>query len=272
MTTIDPRTTVADLVIERPSRARVLERLGLDYCCGGKRSLADACQSEGLDLASVVSALEAESVSGEEADEPDWAGAPLAELCEHIVREHHAFLRRELPRLSGLLDKVERAHGQEHPQVLEVKAVFAGLRRELEDHMAKEEQVLFPACVALAGGAQAPPFVPTAIAVMEDDHAQAAAALERLSDLTAGYDLDRALCNTHRATLDGLRELAQDLRRHIHEETTSSSHERSRRSATTGEEGGGCRAAGSLAPRRRLPRVRPRLVAGGCGRLAAGRS
>lgn len=218
MTTIDPRTTVADLVIERPARARVFERLGLDYCCGGKRSLAEACESKGLDLAGVVTALGAEAPSGEEGDEPDWAAAPLPELCEHIVLEHHAFLRRELPRLWELLDKVERAHGQEHPQVLEVRAVFAGLWRELEDHMAKEEQVLFPACVALAKGAQAPPFVSAAIAVMEDDHAQAGAALERLSDLTGGYDLGRALCNTHRATLDGLRELERDLRQHIHEE------------------------------------------------------
>ncbi len=218
MSAIDPHATVAELVIELPARARVFERLGLDYCCGGKRSLAQACAEKGLDVAGVVAAVQDVAPSDEEADERDWKAAPLPELCEHIVGEHHAFLRRELPRLSELLDKVERAHGQEHPQVLEVKAVFAGLRRELEEHMVKEEHVLFPACVALAQGDRAAPFVPSAIAVMEDEHAEAAAALERLSDLTGGYDLGRALCNTHRATLDRLRELERDLRRHIHEE------------------------------------------------------
>jgi len=217
VTPIDPNATVASLVVQRPARARLLERLGLDYCCGGKRSLAEACSSRGLDLATVIALLEAEG-EGAAGGEADWSSAPLAELCEHIVGEHHAFLRRELPRLSELLDKVEQAHGHEHPQVLEAKAVFAGLRRELEAHMAKEEQVLFPACVGLAQGGRAAPFVPSAIAVMEDEHAEAAAALERLSDLTGGYDLGRALCNTHRATLDGLRELERDLRRHIHEE------------------------------------------------------
>lgn len=217
MSPIDPATTVADLVIERPSRARALERLGLDYCCGGRRTLAEACSAKGLEVASVIAALEAEA--GEEAPaEPDWSSAPLGDLCDHIVAEHHGFLRRELPRLADLLEKVERAHGGERPEMAEIGEVFAGLRAELEEHMAKEEQVLFPACRAVDAGSPPPPFVASAIAVMEADHAQAAAALERLRALTGGFDLAGALCNTHRATLDGLRELELDLHRHLHEE------------------------------------------------------
>lgn len=213
---IDPNATVADLVVERPARARVLERLGIDYCCGGRRSLAEACAAEGLDLAAVLASLEDEA--GTAAGEPDWARASLADLCDHIVVEHHGYLRRELPRLAELLAKVEAAHGREQPETAALRQVFAGLQAELEEHMAKEEQVLFPACRALEARTAAPRFVPAAIAVMEDDHAQAAAALDRLRSLSKGYDLAQALCNAHRAALDGLRELELDLHRHIHEE------------------------------------------------------
>ncbi len=113
---------------------------------------------------------------------------------------------------------MERAHGSQLSQLAEVREVLGGLRAELEEHMAKEEEVLFPACRAIAAGALPPPFLAAAIGMMEDDHAQAAAALERLRALTGGYDLTQALCNTHRATWDGLRELELDLHRHIHEE------------------------------------------------------
>ncbi|HET7571072.1 MAG TPA: DUF542 domain-containing protein [Gaiellaceae bacterium] len=202
---IAPDTTVADLVVERPGRARVLERLGLDYCCGGKRSLAAACADRGLDLAAVVAALETET----DASGCDVAGLTTAQLCAHVVAVHHARLREELPRIAGLLDKVVRAHGPQDPRLAEARDAFAELRDELERHTAEEEDVLFPALVS-GGGA--------AVASFEDDHAAAGALLARLSELTDGYDAEAALCNTHRATLHALAELQDDLHRHIHEE------------------------------------------------------
>ena len=198
-------TTVAALVLERPGRARVLEQLGLDYCCGGKRSLAEACRRRGLDLDAVASALDAEPENGV----CEVAGLSDAELCEHIVSVHHARLREELPRLAGLLDKVVRAHGKDDPRLLFVRGAFADLRTELEQHTEEEERVLFPAIVA-GSGADVTSF--------EDEHAAAGALLERLSELTDVYDLGSALCNTHRATLHALAELQADLHAHIHEE------------------------------------------------------
>jgi regulator of cell morphogenesis and NO signaling len=202
---VSRNTTVAALVLERPGRARVLERLGLDYCCGGKRSLAEACRRRGLDVDAVAAALDAEP---EEAA-CDVAGLSDAELCEHIVSVHHARLREDLPRLTGLLDKVVRAHGKDEPRLVFVRAAFADLRAELERHTEDEEAVLFPAIVAGAGGE---------VASFEDDHDAAGALLERLSELTDGYDLERARCNTHRTTLHALAELQADLHAHIHEE------------------------------------------------------
>jgi regulator of cell morphogenesis and NO signaling len=207
---IDPSRTVADLVLEQPSRARVFEELGVDYCCGGKQSLSAACDARGLVVDDAVSALE--SVAEMPAGERDWASAPLAELCDHIVTAHHDRLRDELPRLDGLLEKVVRAHGDERPQLSELRDTFAALRSELEEHLATEESQLFP--LVRSGG----PYDAEQVAALEHEHAWAGAALAKLRELSDGYDLDRALCNTHRATLDGLRELELDLHQHIHEE------------------------------------------------------
>jgi regulator of cell morphogenesis and NO signaling len=203
---ISPATTVAELVVERPASARVFERLGLDYCCGGRRSLADACRRRGLDLDAVVAELEgAEPAAGG----CEIAGLSDAELCAHIVSAHHDRLREELPRLSALLDKVVRAHGEDDPRLVFARGAFSDLRAELEQHIGEEEQVLFP---AIAAG-------DTVVAAsFEDDHERAGALLERLSELTDGYDLRGARCNTHRATLTALAELQLDLHQHIHEE------------------------------------------------------
>jgi len=170
MMSIERSTTVADLVVEGPALARLFEQLGIDYCCGGKRSLEEACASRGLDVATAIALLEADG-GAPEGEAEDWARAPLGELCDHIVEAHHALLRRELPRLSTLLGKVEVAHGPERPELAEVRSVFEEMRDELEEHMEKEELVLFPLCAAVGSGAPAPRFVASAVAVLEDDHA-----------------------------------------------------------------------------------------------------
>jgi len=207
---IDPSRTVAELVLERPARARVFETLGVDYCCGGKQSLTAACDARGLAVADTVAALE--SAAEIPSTEPDWTQAALPELCDHIVAAHHDRLREELPRLDGLLEKVVRAHGEERPELAELRDTFVALRSELEEHMVVEEETLFP--VVRTGG----PYDSDQVAALVHDHEWAGSALARLRDLSGGYDLDRALCNTHRATLDGLRELELDLHQHIHEE------------------------------------------------------
>ncbi len=207
---IDPSRTVAVLVLEQPSRARVFEELGVDYCCGGKQSLASACDARGLDVGDAVAALEWPAAVS--SSERDWTQIPLPELCDHIVAMHHDRLREELPRLDGMLEKVVRAHGDERPELAELHQTFVALRSELEEHMTVEEEELFP--LVRVGG----PYDADNVAELEHDHEEAGVALAKLRELSAGYDLDRALCNTHRATLDGLRELELDLHQHIHEE------------------------------------------------------
>ena len=157
-----------------------------------------------------VAALDA--AANEPSPERDWTQAPLPELCDHIVSSHHEHLREELPRLDTLLEKVVRAHGDERPELAELRDVFTALRNELEEHITTEEEELFP--LVRTGG----PYDAEQVAELEHEHESAGSALAKLRELSGGYDLDRALCNTHRATLDGLRELELDLHQHIHEE------------------------------------------------------
>jgi regulator of cell morphogenesis and NO signaling len=219
MTAVEPEATVAALVLEQPGRARVFERFEIDYCCGGKVSLRAACAERGLDLDVVLGALREARAAGIE--DADWTAASVGELCAHIVGHHHAYLRDELPRLRLLVEKVARAHGGNHPELADVEATFADVADELEAHMDREEQVLFPACVALESGEGngfAFGSVGNPIRVMLDDHDEVAAGLGRLRRLTGDYEPPSDACNSYRAMLDRLHTLEVDLHRHVHEE------------------------------------------------------
>lgn len=214
--------TVGDWVTERPGRSRVFERFGLDYCCGGRRPLGEACADAGLDAAEVLAALrESDAAAGAE-PQVDWSLATMSELVGHIVSVHHAYLRRKLPRLAQMNEKVAAAHGERHPEVSQCREVFSALSAELEAHMWKEEQMLFPMIEQLESAASLPHFhcgsLQNPIAVMEDEHDSAGRALRRLRDLTGGYTPPHDACNTYRAWLDGLAELEADLHEHIHKE------------------------------------------------------
>lgn len=209
--------TVGGLVAERPEWARVFEELGIDYCCGGRRTLREACEGRGLSLDAVLrrlAAADAERPTGE----PDWTAAPLAVLCDHIVHTHHAFLRRELPRVGRLLIKVVGVHGDRHPELFRVDALFGPFARDMDHHMAKEEQILFPLVKRLAAGEPVGmnPLAP--VRVMEAEHDQAGAALAEMRRLTDDFRPPEGACASYRAALAGLSAIEQDLHRHVHTE------------------------------------------------------
>jgi regulator of cell morphogenesis and NO signaling len=204
------------LVAEQPARSRVFEELGIDYCCGGKLSLAEACVRKGLDPEDVNRRLAATEPAS---PLTDWRVASLAALCEHIVSTHHASLRHELPRLRGLLTKLARVHGDRHPELRDTLAVFGRFADEMAAHMAKEERVLFP-LIARIEAADVPPtpFVLHPIAAMEAEHEDAGRALEEMRRLTCGYAVPADGCNTYRAAMAGLAELEADMHAHVHKE------------------------------------------------------
>jgi regulator of cell morphogenesis and NO signaling len=211
--------TVGQLVVERPGRARVFEKLGIDYCCGGQKPLSEVCQAKGLDLAAVTAQLDAEP---QQPAERNWATASLTDLCDHIESTHHAYLREELPRLEFLTGKVANRHGEIRPALVEVHQVFLALKSELEMHMMKEERVLFPMCREMDAADGPVSFhcgsVANPIEVMVREHDDAGGALERMRELTDNYALPLDACNTYRALFDSLQQLERDMHQHIHKE------------------------------------------------------
>jgi len=215
--------TVGQLVAERPGRARILENYGLDYCCGGKKLLAQVCEEKGLDfplLSREILAYDATHV----AQGTDWTHASLTELADHISSVHHAYLQLELPRLEYLADRVFNAHGQKYSHLAELREVVHHLSNELLAHTNKEEKVLFPWIKKLEAASSASELegasVSNPIAVMEAEHAEAGADLEKIRKLTNSYIPPSDTCNTHRVYLSSLQELEQDLHIHINKENS----------------------------------------------------
>jgi regulator of cell morphogenesis and NO signaling len=222
MSTITEYQTVGELVAAQPSRSRVFEAFHIDYCCGGKHSLKDACHKKGVDTAAVVSALARVDSGRASLDDVDPAGMPLDVLCDHIVERHHEYLRRELPRLMAMSDKVARVHGDRDPRLEGVADEVRQLAAELDLHTMKEERILFPAIRALAR-CEGLPFMPfgtlsNPIHAMESEHDEAGGGLERLAELTDDFTPPEWACNTYQALLDGLHDLTLDLHEHIHKE------------------------------------------------------
>lgn len=222
MNTTFEEKTVGELVTERPGRSRVFESLGIDYCCGGKKSLRDACEKKGVPLDDVAARLEAADAVGAGGEEVDVASMELDELVDHIIATHHAYLRQELPRLAQMTEKVAKVHGESDERLAQTRDVFEKMRLELESHMMKEEKVLFPAVKQLANAPARPQFPFGSLAnpmnAMEHEHDDAGGALAQLRNLTDGFTPPDWACNTYRAMLDGLRELEHDLHQHIHKE------------------------------------------------------
>ncbi len=222
MSTLTAQQTVGELVRERPSRARVFEELGIDYCCGGKKPLVEACAKKGHNVDKVLASINEMDTSGSAEDATDYTSMPLDELAKHIVTTHHAYLVRELPRMQQMSAKVAKVHGDKDARLAELAAVVHALAEELSAHMMKEERILFPVISQLAQSDTLPdmPFGTLAnpIRAMEAEHDTSGNGLEDMSRLTDGYTPPDWACNTYRALLDGLHELEMDLHQHIHKE------------------------------------------------------
>ncbi len=193
MNPIEPNLTVGEMVREKPSRSRVFAQFGIDFCCGGKVSLARACEKRGLTLERVLARLgESDALSNDDTL-IDADTMSLTELCDHIEATHHAYLKEELPRLDQMTEKVARVHGDKEPKLVDVRQVFIELRAELEPHMNPIRQ-------------------------MEQEHDHAGDALARIRTATDGFVPPPWACNTYRGMLDGLRQLEENMHQHVHKE------------------------------------------------------
>ncbi len=221
MTTLTSTHTLADLVAEKPSRAKVLERYGLDYCCGGTKSLEAACRELGKDWSLILSEICAHDRLSPADAHPDGSW-PLGRTIQHILDVHHVYLQETLPRLVDLAARVRDAHAVRHPELQELGATIRRLKDELIPHMMKEEQVLFPMARALEAAGGPLSFhcgsVANPIQVMEMEHESTGEVLRKLRALTNSYSVPADACASYRSLMDRLRELEEDIHRHIFEE------------------------------------------------------
>ena len=213
--------TVGELVAERPGRAKVFEKLGIDYCCKGNVPLADACAAKGADASAIAAELEAAPPTPGDGPEAPWRTSVEA-LVDHIVSKHHAYMKEALPRLDWITEKVAKVHGAKDSRLVELRSIFQAFKLETDEHLNKEEMILFPFCKMLGAG-ERPPFPPTVtmpIRTMMREHEHHGEALEAFRHLTDDFTPPEGACNTWRAMLDGLLEMETDLHTHIHLENT----------------------------------------------------
>jgi len=205
---ITPATSLAEIATTIPAAARVFERHRLDFCCGGARTLGDACAARHLDPVAVAAEI---SAALPLTDERRWDDEPLDALVAHIVERHHLYLRRELPRLVTMAAKVERVHADKPDRPAGLADHLREVAAAVESHLAKEEQVLFPMIVDGHGRRAGMP-----VRVMMQEHEDHGTALARTRALTADLVPPAGACATWRALYLGLAELEADLHRHIH--------------------------------------------------------
>ena len=215
-------TPVGEIVAEDFRTAAVFQELGIDFCCGGQRTLADACRERHADADAVMAALTRScSVPGIAPRFDEWS---VDTLIGYIVGTHHAFVRRALPLLVEHTRKIASVHGRRHPELFEVARLTQRVAGEMSSHIIKEEQILFPFIAAAAeaadSGRPAPPApfgsIESPIAMMEHEHEAAGAAMASIRALTGGYLPPEDGCTTYRVALQELEAFERDLHTHVH--------------------------------------------------------
>lgn len=221
---VTPETTVAEIATAVPRAIPVFQKHGIDFCCGGRRALAEVCSENGVGFEAIVGEIETAGRQKAES-ETDWATEPLGAIIDHILARYHASLYEELPRLLALAEKVAIVHGANHPDTIPaLRDTFHALKDELDSHMQKEEQVLFPYVRELenvARGLAPSDAIPLglasgAIGVMEREHQVAGLALKTIHRLTDGFRPPGDACGSFRALYAGLEIFEADLHAHIH--------------------------------------------------------
>jgi regulator of cell morphogenesis and NO signaling len=219
MNKISPSMALGDIVTLYPPLAAELERRGLDYCCHGARTLGAAAVEMGADPWTVADDLSAVRVDEMPAA---WASLEPADLVDHIESVHHRYLWSELSRITGLVDKIVTVHGDRHHELAEVRRLYGELRADIEPHLIREEQVLFPMIRRFANAPANSELEDERFAeqidVLSAEHETVGALLEQVRNLTNGYQTPADGCASYAACYSALADLEADTHLHVHKE------------------------------------------------------
>ena len=215
--------TVGDFVAEDYRTARVFERYGIDFCCGGKVALSEACREKGVDPAAIVREIEAVKSEPLERSQ-DFASWGLPFLSDFIVNTHHSYLNENTGQIAVYANKIAEVHGAHHPEVIEIAGIFAKIATDMAAHLREEEEVLFPAIKRIDAARKAgmPPdagdveMLKTSLNKLNQEHDAIGDAVHTIRDLSRGYAIPDDVCNTFVVTYRKLKEFEDDLHKHVH--------------------------------------------------------
>lgn len=220
---LNSEMTVKEIAVSSPAATRILEKAGVDYCCGGSQSLSDACTEAGVSAEEILARLR---VNGEAArpEDGDWLSATLGELTEHIREKHHGYVRKAIPRVCALLERVKEKHGANHPEIAAIEGLFLQLGREMIAHMQKEEIILFPYIERLElsrreGAILERPFFQTVrnpIQMMVNEHEAAGDLAKQIRQASSEYAPPPDACASYQRLYSELHEFEADLHQHVH--------------------------------------------------------
>jgi regulator of cell morphogenesis and NO signaling len=220
MTTIKEQT-LASIVSNNHQTVPVLEKYQLDFCCRGKRTLAEACTERGLNIEGIIKELECST--GDKERSMPFTSMTAEQLISHILIHHHFYVKQSMPTIIGHLEKVAGKHFDRFPYMIGVLNLFREVEAEMTLHMHKEEAILFPrikemeALLLKDKNAKFPKgHINGPIIVMEMEHEQAGDALSRIRELTNDYTAPADACTTFRVSLAELKEFEEDLHKHVH--------------------------------------------------------
>ncbi len=218
--------TIGEIVAKDYRKAQVFKNMGIDFCCGGKKTIAEVCNKKGLDPEEVERQLAA--IKGENSSsETDFQNWDLGFLSDYIINTHHRYVRANTAFILELAQKVARVHGERHPELVQVAELFSRIGNDLTLHMIKEEKILFPFIKELAQTYNTGGLLPSTdfgrismpIQVMESEHEQVGGDFETIRKITSNYQLPLDACSSYTILFKKLEEYENDLHRHVHLES-----------------------------------------------------
>jgi regulator of cell morphogenesis and NO signaling len=212
--------SIASLVLENHQVVPVLEKYSIDFCCRGKMNLTDACKEKGISLEQVLNELEGTGTE-ESGKKMPFTEMSETQLVNHIVTTHHYYVKNAMPVIAGHLEKVAAKHGETFPEMVRVKELFDIISKDMDQHMRKEEMILFPRILEIekssATGNRLPAvYISGPIDLMEHEHENAGDLMFEIRRLTHSYTPPPGACTTFRISLSELREFEDNLHEHVH--------------------------------------------------------
>jgi len=220
-TTFKGSEALGDIVVKFPNAGDIFKLNGIDFCCGGDQLLAEAATEHNIDVAYILDELNRSYDEFQKLglEIVDWTSAPLHQLIDHIVNTHHAYLRQVFPPLMELTTKILRVHGQNHGEVLsKVHRLFSTLRIDMEEHMIKEEEIVFPQVVDYEKNSSDDKLqkVIHAVEELDREHDGAGDIVKQIRRVTDNFKLPEDACSTYIYTFEKLQEVESDIFQHIH--------------------------------------------------------